>query len=183
MKPIQSCQDGDMSRPLGGVLYLPGVFRICKLCTGQPPHLLEAWLLGRDVSKVVPSSPKVRPQQHVPGRSCHSGALSEAGSGPSSHTLPLRTSNSFPRQKSLCSLHNPLNKLRFAQTKGRKKEPLQSPQDKGAQRLWIQCLKRGERENSGEQPGPGCDSFKSTSHLDKSELPNRLGGTVLAPLG
>lgn len=140
MNPIQSCQDGEVSRSLEGVLYLPGVFRICKFCTEQPPHLLEAWLVDRDISKAVPSEPKVRPQQHVPGMSCHSGTptATAAGSGPSPHTLPFRTSNSSPRQKSLCSLHNPLNKLRFAQTKGRKKEPLQSPLGQRAQRLWIQ---------------------------------------------
>lgn len=160
MNPIQSCQDGEVSRPLEGVLYLPGVFRICKLCAGQPPHLLEAWLVDRDVSEVVPSAPKVRPQQHVPGRSCHSGALSGAGSDPSSHTLPFRTSNSSPRQKSLCSLPNPLNKLRFAHTKGRKKGPLQSPQDKGAQRLWIQCFKKGQERKLRRAAWKGLRVFQ-----------------------
>lgn len=131
--------------PFEGVLYLPGVFRICKLCTQLTPHLLEAappyfWALlkqDRDVSKAVPSVPKVRPHQHIPGRSCHSGTLSATGSCPFSHTLPFRTPNSSPRQKPLCSLLNPLNKLRFTQTKARRKEPLQSPHDKGVQRARV----------------------------------------------
>lgn len=88
------------------------------------------------------------------------GHCPAAGSGPSSHTLPFRTSNSSPRQKSLCSLPNPLNKRRFAHTKGRKKGPLQSPQDKGAQRLWIQGFKKGQERKLRRAAWKGLRVFQ-----------------------
>lgn len=120
--------------PFKGVLSLLGCLQSARAVHSshptywrQPTHTHFCALpADRDFSKFVPLDPRSDLSSMSQGGPATLEHISH-GSQPSSFTLPFKTPNSSPRQKPLCSLHNPLNKLRFTGTKARKKEPSSEP--------------------------------------------------------
>lgn len=136
-----------------------------RQCTLPSLPCLETRIFANTKSLLL----KVSPLQIFPMRSCHpypwGSCQAQTHILPLS-LLPLMTPKVLFQTKPLCtcSLHNPLNKLRLAQTKARKNAFMPCSKD---------SVKRRESQNGGEWNSKTSFPFISF-HRDKNKIQNRL---------